>query len=55
MEGGDTDTIAALTGALVGAHTGPKFAESLPVNRLEDAEPFLAYLRELSKKLCDPS
>jgi poly(ADP-ribose) glycohydrolase ARH3 len=54
-QGGDTDTIAAMTGALVGAHAGPKFAETLPVNRLEDGEPFLAYLHDLSKRLCEAS
>ncbi len=70
-QGGDTDTIAAMTGALVGAHIGPAFADplpvlnpiaranaidavdSLPTHRLEDGEPFLTYLRDLSRRLAE--
>ncbi len=50
-QGGDTDTIAAMTGALVGAHIGAGFADVLPVHRMEQGEPFIAYLHKLSERL----
>ena len=49
--GGDTDTIAAMTGALVGAHVGSEFAESLQLSQLEEGAEFLAYLRSVSNRL----
>ena len=50
-QGGDTDTIAAMTGALVGAHIGSEFAESLPLGQLEEGAEFIAYLRSVSEQL----
>ena len=50
-QGGDTDTIAAMTGALVGAHIGSQFADSLPLERLEDGPEFITYLRSLAERL----
>ncbi len=49
-QGGDTDTIAAMTGALVGAHLGPSFARDLPIERLEEGEPFVKYVRDLANR-----
>ena len=49
-QGGDTDTIAAMTGALVGAHVGSAFAESLPLGRLEEGAEFIAYLRSIADR-----
>lgn len=49
--GGDTDTIAAMTGALVGAHIGSEFASDFPLNCLEEGQEFIDYLRDLSKGL----
>ncbi len=53
--GGDTDTIAAMTGALVGAHIGSEFSRDLPLKRLEDGDAFIQFVRELSTRLahCD--
>lgn len=48
--GGDTDTIAAMTGALVGAHVGSAFADALPMGQLEEGPEFIAYLRTLSER-----
>ncbi len=50
-QGGDTDTIAAMTGALVGAHSGSSFAESLPVQRMEEGQPFIDNLLKLAERL----
>jgi poly(ADP-ribose) glycohydrolase ARH3 len=50
-QGGDTDTIAAMTGALVGARVGAAFTESLPIDRLEDGRMFVQYVVELAKRL----
>ena len=50
-QGGDTDTIGAMTGALVGAHIGSKFSESMPLERLEQGTEFIAYLSDLSMRL----
>ncbi len=50
-QGGDTDTIAAMTGALVGAHVGPRFTDALPVSRLEEGATFIAYVREIADRL----
>lgn len=49
-QAGDTDTIAAMTGALVGAHVGSGFTGDLPLNRLEDGSKFVDYLHELSER-----
>ena len=46
-----TDTIAAMTGALVGAHIGSEFASDFPLNCLEEGEEFIDYLRDVSKRL----
>lgn len=50
-QGGDTDTIAAMTGALVGAHIGSEFSQSLPLKQLEEGNEFIDYLRKLSERL----
>ena len=50
-QGGDTDTIGAMTGALVGAHIGSSFTEAMPVNRLEEGDKFIMYVRELADRL----
>lgn len=50
-QGGDTDTIAAMAGALVGAHVGMSFADGMPISRLEHGERFLAYVSELARRL----
>ncbi len=50
-QGGDTDTIAAMTGALVGAHIGSEFSKSLPLGQLEEGVEFIAYLRTVSERL----
>ncbi|MEM7476952.1 MAG: ADP-ribosylglycohydrolase family protein [Planctomycetota bacterium] len=50
-QGGDTDTIAAMTGALVGAHVGSEFAHRFPLNKLEEGAPFIDYLQDLSEQL----
>lgn len=52
-QGGDTDTIAAMTGALVGAHIGPSFAKDLPIERLEEGEPFVKHIRDLANRFTD--
>jgi poly(ADP-ribose) glycohydrolase ARH3 len=53
-QGGDTDTIAAMTGALIGAHNGSVCCDSLPLDRLESGEDFVAYLRTLSAGFSRP-
>lgn len=50
-QGGDTDTIAAMTGALVGAHVGPNFSTKIPIERLEAGQEFIRYVRELADRL----
>jgi len=50
-QGRDTDTIGAMTGALVGAHLGSSFADTLPLDRLEDGVDFVAFVRQLSEDL----
>jgi poly(ADP-ribose) glycohydrolase ARH3 len=52
-QGGDTDTIAAMTGALVGAHIGSEFSKDLPLKRLEDGDEFIEFVRALSTRLAD--
>lgn len=47
-QGGDTDTIAAMTGALVGTRVGSSRLPAEPLSRLEDGEPFLARISEMS-------
>ena len=47
-QGGDTDTIAAMTGALVGARVGSARLPAEPLSRLEDGPAFLARIRNLS-------
>lgn len=50
-QGGDTDTIGAMTGALVGARVGSRVGDGLPLDRLEDGQPFIEYLRGLAERL----
>lgn len=50
-QGGDTDTIAAMTGALVGAHIGSEFAVDMPLDSLEDGPEFIAYVTALSERI----
>lgn len=50
-QGGDTDTIASMTGALVGAHLGSAFADDLPIERLEEGPEFIGYVRGLAERL----
>jgi hypothetical protein len=38
-----------MTGALVGAHLGSSFADTLPLDRLEDGVDFVAFVRQLSE------
>lgn len=52
-QGGDTDTIAAMTGALVGAHVGSGFSIDLPLKRLEQGDEFIGFVRALSTRLAD--
>ncbi len=52
-QGGDTDTIAAMTGALVGAHIGSGFSNDLPLKRLEDGDSFIGFVRALASRLAD--
>lgn len=47
--GGDSDTIAAMAGAIGGAHHGEEELPQVWVKKLEKAE----YIKELAKKLCD--
>lgn len=49
--GGDTDTIGAMAGALVGARVGSDVEAGMPLDRLEDGKPFLEYLRELAGRM----
>jgi poly(ADP-ribose) glycohydrolase ARH3 len=50
-QGGDTDTIAAMTGGLVGAHLGSSFSHGIPLDNLEDGDKFVGYVRDLSKRI----
>ncbi|MEO8270518.1 MAG: ADP-ribosylglycohydrolase family protein [Aureliella sp.] len=50
-QGGDTDTIGAMTGALVGARVGSGIARSMPLDRLEEGQDFIAYLQDLANRL----
>lgn len=50
-QGGDTDTIGAMTGALVGARLGPNATADLPRNKLENGEPFLEFVQNLASRL----
>jgi poly(ADP-ribose) glycohydrolase ARH3 len=50
-QGGDTDTIAAMTGALVGAHGGFPLTNQLPLDRLETGKPFVDTVRTLSERI----
>ncbi len=52
-QGGDTDTIAAMAGALVGAHVGSCFSKGLPLERLEGGTKFVQYVRTLATQLAD--
>lgn len=49
--GGDTDTIAAMTGALVGAHIGASFADSLPLHKLETGSEFIMEVKVICEKV----
>lgn len=42
---GDTNKIAAMTDALVGAHIGSDFADSLPTHKLENGSRFIEHLK----------
>lgn len=50
-QGGDTDTIGAMTGALVGANLGSGFLQSMPLDRLEEGNEFVLYLRDLAERV----
>lgn len=50
-QGGDTDTIAAMTGALVGAHVGSAIADDLPLSKLEEGLTFTSKVRRLAEQL----
>ena len=50
-QGGDTDTIAAMTGGLVGAHIGAGFATDIPLERLEGGAEFISYVRDLAARM----
>ena len=50
-QGGDTDTIGAMTGALVGAHISSGFVESMPLDRLEPGTEFIASVQALSERI----
>lgn len=50
-QGGDTDTIGAMTGALVGARIGSTFCDKLPLEHLEEGPKFIDYIRELAQRL----
>lgn len=54
-QGGDTDTIAAMTGALVGAQIGSEFSHEMPVARLEEGAQFIEYLKDLAQRLATPA
>ncbi|MEW6376191.1 MAG: ADP-ribosylglycohydrolase family protein [Thermodesulfobacteriota bacterium] len=51
--GGDTDTIAAMVGAIVGAHVGEKGLPIGWVNQLEDGPRGRSFARDLSERLFD--
>jgi poly(ADP-ribose) glycohydrolase ARH3 len=50
-QGGDTDTIAAMTSGLLGAHLGSSFSNGIPLDNLEDGDKFVGYVRDLSKSM----
>jgi poly(ADP-ribose) glycohydrolase ARH3 len=50
-QGGDTDTISAMTGALVGARIGSTVSDRLDLNKLESGLPFIDHLRLLANEL----
>lgn len=52
-QGGDTDTIAAMTGGLVGAHLGGSFTEEVPLERLEGGAEFVGYVRDLATRIAE--
>jgi len=49
--GGDTDTIAAMTGAISGAFYGVEGIQSSWKNELEDGEKGRSYIEKLAKEL----
>jgi len=49
--GGDTDTIAAMAGAISGAHLGQQAIPTFLLERLEDGFQGKSYLDELAKRL----
>ena len=51
--GNDTDTLAAMTGALSGAHLGVRAIPAHLIERLEDGNKGCSYLKELAERLCD--
>ncbi len=50
-QGGDTDTIAAMTGGLVGAHIGASFFKDIPLERLENGAEFISSIRDMATRL----
>jgi poly(ADP-ribose) glycohydrolase ARH3 len=50
-QGGDTDTIAAMTGGLVGAHMGAGFTADIPLERLEGGAEFIGTVLDLAKRM----
>jgi ADP-ribosylglycohydrolase len=51
--GGDTDTIAGMVGAIVGAHVGERGLPAEWIEQLEDGPRGLSFARELAGKLFD--
>jgi poly(ADP-ribose) glycohydrolase ARH3 len=52
-QGDDTDTLAAMTGALSGAHLGLGAVSSALLDKLEDGPKGRTYLRRLASRLCE--
>lgn len=50
--GGDTDTIAAMAGAVCGAYMGPKAIPEHLLDSLEDHHQGKSYIKKLATKLC---
>lgn len=51
--GGDTISIAAIAGGLVGAHLGACIADDLPLDNLEDGQSFMDHVRYLTQRMVD--
>ncbi|MEM1070035.1 MAG: ADP-ribosylglycohydrolase family protein [Planctomycetota bacterium] len=51
--GGDTDTIGAMVGSIVGARVGPSLADELPKDKLESGMEFIENVEALARRLVD--